>query len=159
MRAIVAIVVQHKWKVYQMDIKPMFFNGVLKEEVYVAQPPGYKVECQEDKVYRLRKALYGLKQAPHAWYSRLNAYLLDNGFDKCDSEPTFYIKESDGKIIIVVLYVDDLIFTVNDDFLIVDFKEVMKSEFEMTDFGLLRYFLGIEVKQIENGIFILKKSM
>eukprot|EP00253_Pinus_taeda_P019129 PITA_19129 len=94
---VVAITVQHKWKVYQMDVKSTFLNGVLKEEVYVAQPPGYEVEGQEDKVYRLRKALYGWKKAPCAWYNRIDAYLLDNGFDKCDGEPTLYIKESHVK--------------------------------------------------------------
>eukprot|EP00253_Pinus_taeda_P017164 PITA_17164 len=92
---VVAIFAQHKWKVYQMYIKLAFLNGVMNEEVYVAQPPGYEVEGQEDKVYRLRKALYGLKQAPRAWYSRIDAYLLDNGFDKRDDEPTLYIKEND----------------------------------------------------------------
>eukprot|EP00253_Pinus_taeda_P011133 PITA_11133 len=95
-RTFVVIDAQHKWKMYQMDVKLAFFNGVLKEEVYVEQSPSYGVEVQEDKVYRLRKALYGLKQAPRAWYSRIDAYLLDNGFYKCDSEPTLYIKESDG---------------------------------------------------------------
>jgi len=79
---------------------------------------------------------------------------MDNGFEKSDCEPTIYIKESDGKILIVVLYVDDLIFTGSDEFFIVDFKEVMKSEFEITNLGSLRYFLGIEVKQTKNGIFI-----
>ena len=108
-------------------------NGVMKEEVYVAQPPGYEVEGQEDKVYRLRKSFYVLKQVLHAWYSMIDAYLLDNGIGKCDGEPTLYIKESDSKILIVVLYVDDLIFIGSDDFFIGDFKEVMKSEFEMID--------------------------
>ena len=63
---------------------------------------------------------------------------MENGFDKCDGEPTLYIKENEGKLLIVVLYVDDLIFTGSDDFLIADFKAVMKIEFEMTDWGLLR---------------------
>ena len=79
-----------------------------------------------------------MKQAPRAWYNRIDAYLMDNGFDKCDGEPTLYIKENDGKIIIVVLYVDDLIFIGNEVSLIPNFKAVMKSEFEMTDLGLLR---------------------
>eukprot|EP00253_Pinus_taeda_P031816 PITA_31816 len=109
-----------------MDVKSTFLNGVLKEEVYVEQPPGYEVGGQEHKVCKLKKALYGLKQAPRAWYSRRVAYLIENGFDKCDGEPTLYIKEND----------------------------VMKSEFEMTDLGFLRYFLGIEVDQSENGVFI-----
>lgn len=140
MCTIVATVAHHKWKVYQMDVKSMFFNGVLKEEVYVVKPPSYEVEGKEEQVHQLRKALYGLKQAPCAWYNRIDAYLLDSGFDKFDGEPTLYIKESDGKILIAVFYVDDFIFKGNDDFLITDFKEVMKSELEMTDLGLLRVF-------------------
>eukprot|EP00253_Pinus_taeda_P006592 PITA_06592 len=104
-----------------MDVKSAFLNGVLKEEVYVEQPPGYEVEGQEHKVCKLKKTLYGLKKAPRAWYSRIDAYLIENG---------------------------------NDASLIADFKAVMKSEFEMTDLGFLRYFLGIEVDQSENGVFI-----
>lgn len=70
-------------------------------------------------------------------YSRIDSYLLENGFEKCEGEPTLYIKENDGKILIVVLYVDDVIFTGNDDYLIENFKAVMKEEFEMTDMGLM----------------------
>ena len=141
-----------------MDVKLEFLNGVLKEEVYVEQPRGYEIEGLEHKVCKLKKALYGLKQAPRAWYNRIDAYLTENGFEKCDLEPKIYIKENDGKILIVVLYVDDLIFTGNEVSLIVDFKAVMKSEFEMTDLGLLRYFLGIEVKKNEKGIFIYQEK-
>ena len=102
----------------------------------------------------MKKALYGLKQSPRAWYSRIDAYLLENGFEKCEGEPTLYIKEKYGKMLIFVLYVDDVIFTGNDAYLIGIFKIVMKDEFEMTDMGLLRYFLGIEVEKNENKIFI-----
>lgn len=79
---------------------------------------------------------------------------MSNDFSKSDGEPTLYIKASNGNVFIVVLYVDDLIFTINDKALIVEFKEAMKSEFEMTNLGLLKYFLGIEVKQMQAGIFI-----
>eukprot|EP00253_Pinus_taeda_P005098 PITA_05098 len=149
-----SIAAQNKWKVYQMDVKSAFLNGVLKEEVYVEQPLGYEKKGEEHKVCKLKKALYELKQAPRAWYNRIDSYLLDNDFDKCEGEPIVYIKEKDGKILIVVLYVDDVIFTGNDDQLIKNFKSVMKEEFEMTDMGFLRYFLGIEVDQNEKGIFI-----
>jgi len=71
---------------------------------------------------------------------------MDNGFEKCDNECNLYIKESRSNILIIVLYVDDLIFIVSDDLLITDFKKVMKSELKMIDLGLLRYSLGIEVK-------------
>ena len=113
------------------------------EEVYVEQPSGYEKKFQEHKVCRLKKALYGLKEAPRAWYTRIYAYLLENGFEKCEREPTLYIKQKYGKMMIVVLYVDDVIFTGNDAYLIENFKSVMKDEFEMTDMGLLKYFLGI----------------
>ena len=153
-RAVIEIVAQHKWKVFQMDVKSTFLNGVLKEEVYVEQPPSYEVAGEEHKVYRLKRALYGLKQAPRAWYSRIDSYLMSNGFSKSNGEPTLYIKAANGNVLIVVLYVDDLIFTGNDKALIGEFKEAMKNEFEMTDLGLLKYFLGIEVKQMHDGIFI-----
>ena len=89
----------------------------------------------------MNKALYGLKQALRAWYSRIDAYLLENGFEKCEEEPTLYIKEKDGKMLIVVLYVDNVIFTGNDDYLIENFKRVMKDEFEMTSMGFAEIIL------------------
>lgn len=158
-RIVLFIAAQHKWKIYQMDSKFAFLNGVLKEKVYVEQPPGYEVEGQEHKVCKLKKAFYRLKQALRAWYSRIDAYLIENGFDKCDGEPTLYIRENDGKIRIVVLYVDDLIFTSNGSFLIADFKAVMKSEFEITNLGFLRYFLGIEETKVKMVFSFLKLNM
>lgn len=157
MRAVIVIAAQHKWKVFQMDAKFAFLNGVLKEEVYVEQPPSYVVPSQESKVYRMKAALYGLKQAPQAWYNRINSYLLSNGFSKSDGKPTVYIKVVDGKNLIVVLYVDDLVSNGDDAFLIADFKGDMKREFEMIDLGLLRYFLGIEIKQMYDEIFLSRK--
>ena len=104
-------------------------------------------------MYRLKRALYGLKQAPRGWYSRIDSYFMSNGFSKSNGEPTLYIKAENGNVLIVVLYVDDLIFTGNDKALIDDSKEAMKNEFEMIDLGLLKYFLGIEVKQMHDDIF------
>ena len=91
-------------------------------------------------MYRLNKAHYGLKQVPKAWYSKIYSYLLNNSFSKSDGEPTLYIKESDGKHLIVVLYVDYLIFTRSGDILIDDFKEAMKKESKMKRLKFLRYF-------------------
>eukprot|EP00253_Pinus_taeda_P020784 PITA_20784 len=115
---------------------------------------GYKQQYGRDYEETFTPVARMETQAPRAWHSRIDSYLLENGFEKCEGEPTVYIKEKDGKLLIVVLYVDDVIFTGNGDYLIENFKAVMKEEFEMTDMGLLRYFLGIEVDQNENGIFI-----
>ena len=141
-----------------MDAKFSFLNGVLQEEVYIDQPQGYVKKNEENKVYRLKKALYGLKQALRAWYSRIDNYFKKMGFKRCPFENTLYIKENKGNILIIGLYVDDLIFTGNNHYEIEEFRKNMMQEFEMTDLGLLHYFLGIEVKQDENGIFISREK-
>ena len=135
-----------------MDVKSAFLNGILEEEVYIKQSPGYEI-LGEHKVYKLKKALYDLKQAPRAWYKRIDSYFVNNGYSKCVYEPTLYIKvRNEGEILIVFLFVDDLIFTGNMS--INNFKASMKKEFDMTDLGLMRYFLGIQVTQNDQGIFI-----
>jgi len=109
----------------------------------------------DHKVYKLKKALYGLKQAPRAWYSRIKSYFMKEGFKKCLYEHSFFIKAHErGKILIVCLYVDDLIFTGYDERMFTDFKKSMMHEFDMTDLERMRYFLGIEVLQEHKGIFI-----
>ena len=129
-----------------MDVKSAFLNGYLEEEVYVEQPQGYEVPGQEHKVYKIKKALYGFKQAPKYWYSQIDSYLTENGFHRSESEPTLYTKvDEQGKMLIVFLYVDDLIFT--SDFGIKDFRTIMESGFEMSDLGIINFSLGNEVYQ------------
>jgi hypothetical protein len=72
-------------------VKSTFLHGELEEHVYIDQPPGYVKLGAEDKVYKLKKALYGLKQAPRAWYSRIEAYFLREGFQKCPHEHTLFL--------------------------------------------------------------------
>jgi hypothetical protein len=154
-RLIISLAAQNKWQIYQMDVKSAFLNGHLEEEVYVQQPLGYVVKGHEDKVLRLKKALYGLKQAPRAWNHRIDEYFLKNKFTKCPQEYALYMKvNKEGDVLLVCLYVDDLIFTGNSSSMINEFKKAMAREFEMTDIGLMAYYLGIEVKQGEDGIFI-----
>ncbi|KAE8657590.1 hypothetical protein F3Y22_tig00116989pilonHSYRG00496 [Hibiscus syriacus] len=145
-------------EIQQMDVKSAFLNGVLEEEVYIQQPSGYEVKGHEDKVLKLKKALYGLKQAPRAWNSRIDKYFQENGFNKCPYEHALYIKIKDEDILIVFLYVDDLIFTGSNPSMFNEFKDVMMKEFEMIDMGLMAYYLGIEVKQQNDGIFISQES-
>jgi hypothetical protein len=73
-----------------MDVKSTFLNGILEEQVYVENPPKYMIKRHEDKVYLLKKSLYGLKQAPRAWYSRIDSYVISNGFNRSNNEPTLY---------------------------------------------------------------------
>ena len=138
--------------------KICFFNGYFQEEIYVEQPEGFQVKGQEEKVYLLKKALYGLKQAPRAWYSRIDEHLQSLGFFKSPSEATLYVKGTDANLIVVFVYVDDLLVTGSNEKLVKEFKAEMLKVFEMTDLGLMSYFLGMEVKQDHDGVFISQKK-
>ncbi|GJR92333.1 retrovirus-related pol polyprotein from transposon TNT 1-94 [Tanacetum coccineum] len=158
-RAIISLAGQKGWLLYQLDVKSAFLNGELNEEVYVNQPQGFKVEGKEEKVYKLKKALYGLKQAHRAWYSQINGYFKEKGFDQIKSESTLYVKnQGTSDILIVVLYVDDLVFTGNNKNMIEDFKNEMMQKYEMSDLGLLNHFLGMEIYQDEGGVFICQEK-
>ncbi|KAG8499415.1 hypothetical protein CXB51_005894 [Gossypium anomalum] len=154
-----ALAAQKQWKIHQLDVKSAFLNGFLKEEIYIEQPEGFKVPGEENKVYRLKKALYGLKQAPRAWYDRIDEYLSRLRFEKSLSEPTLYVKKAeDETLLIVSVYVDDLLVTGSRTELINDFKTQMKEMFDMTDLGAMTYFLGMEVNQSDQGIFISQQA-
>jgi len=81
-----------EFTLYQMDVKSVFLNGYLKEEVYVMQPPGFENNELPNHVFKLDKALYGLKQAPIAWYERLSNFLLENGFRRGKVDNTLFLK-------------------------------------------------------------------
>ncbi|TYK07189.1 putative mitochondrial protein [Cucumis melo var. makuwa] len=93
-----------------MDVKSVFLNGYLFEEVYVAQPKGFVDPVHQDHVYKLRKALYGLKQAPRAWYERLSTYLLQQGYQRGSADQTMFIYRQGTDFLIVQIYVDDILF-------------------------------------------------
>ena len=104
-------------------------------------------------VYKLKKALYGLKQAPKAWYERIDNYLTKLGYSKNEANPNLYFKIDENDMLILVLYVDDLL-TTSEEHLIRKCKKELTAEFDMKDLGLLYYFLGLEVKQKGNYIFL-----
>ena len=107
-RLLLALVGQMGWKVYHLDVKSAFLNGILLEEIYVQQSEGFEVTRHEHKVYKLQKALYGLEQAPRAWYSRIDSHLIQLGFRRSENEATLYLKQNDdGLQLVVSLYVDD----------------------------------------------------
>jgi hypothetical protein len=91
----------------------------------------------------LKKTLYGLKQAPQDWYSRIESYLLQMGFEKSEADPSLYYIIQREDTLILILYVDDL-FTIGGEHLIADCKRCLASKFEM-DIGLIHHFLGMEV--------------
>eukprot|EP00253_Pinus_taeda_P021924 PITA_21924 len=143
-----------KFKVFQMDVKSAFLNGDLEEEVYIEQPDGFILGNDPNLVCRLKKALYGLKQAQRAWYYRLNKYLHQQGFSKGSVDSNLYIKIENDKLLILVVYVDDIIFGSNEEAMSQIFALVTQKEFEMSLLGELTYFIGLQIQQNEGDIFL-----
>ncbi|GJV37203.1 putative ribonuclease H-like domain-containing protein [Tanacetum coccineum] len=140
--------------VYQMDVKSVFLYGKIEEEVYVCQPPGFEDPDFPDRVYKVEKALYGLHQAPRAWYETLSTYLLDNRFQRGKIDKTLFIKRQKGDILLVQVYVDDIIFGSTKKELCFAFEKLMHEKFQMSSMGELTFFLGLQVHQKKDGIFI-----
>ena len=127
-------------------------HGEFQENIYVHQPIRFIKEGREGQVYKLRKALYRLHELGTV---RLEHTLQKNSL--CINEHTLFTKQVRGNILIVSLYGDDIIFTGNNRTICEEFKHSMQLEFDMTDFGKMRHFLGIKVIQNEAGIFICQR--
>eukprot|EP00253_Pinus_taeda_P019690 PITA_19690 len=152
-RLVLSLAASFKWEVHQMHVKSAFLHVDLHEEIYMEQLIDF-IQTDSSLVYRLKKSLYGLKQAPRAWYAKMDSFLLETGFSKCHSDNIVYTKKVGKSPIIPILYVDDLILTGSDPNLINHVKSKLKKKFEMTDLGHLHYFLGLQVLQSKEGIFL-----
>jgi hypothetical protein len=137
-----------------MDVKSAFLNGPIKEEVYVEQPPGFEDSEYPSHVYKLSKALYGLKRAPIAWYECLRDFLLTNAFKVRKVDPTLFTRTINKGLFICQIYVDDFIFGSTNKSYCEEFSRIMIHKFEMSVMGELKYFLGFQIKQIQEGTFI-----
>ncbi|GKE17790.1 putative ribonuclease H-like domain-containing protein [Tanacetum coccineum] len=120
--------------ILQVMLKVLFSMAKIEEEVYVHQPPGFVDPAHPNKVYKMAKAIYGLHQAPRAWYKTLSSFLLENAFRR--------------------VYVVDIISGSTKKSMCTEFEEVMHKRFQMSSIGELTFFLGLQVKQQPDGIFI-----
>nr|GEV28617.1 hypothetical protein [Tanacetum cinerariifolium] len=137
-----------------MDVKTVFLNGNLREEVYVSQPDGFVDPDNPNHVYKLKKAFYGLKQAPRAWYDMLSSFLLSEDFSKGSVDPTLFIRRNSNDLLLVQIYVDDKIFAASTLELCDLFANLMCSKFKMSMMGKISFFLGLQISQNPRGIFI-----
>ncbi|GJR73812.1 putative ribonuclease H-like domain-containing protein [Tanacetum coccineum] len=137
-----------------MDVKSAFLYGIIDEEVYVSQPPGFVDLKFPKKVYKVVKALYGLHQAPRAWYATLSTFLLKSKYKRGTIDKTLFIKKNKNDIMLVQVYVDDIIFGSTKRSWCDEFEALMKSRFQMSSMGKLTFFLRLQVKLKEDGIFI-----
>ncbi|KAJ9697391.1 hypothetical protein PVL29_009282 [Vitis rotundifolia] len=131
-----------KFKLFQMDVKSVFLNGILNEEVYVEQFKGF----QDPR--------YPNDQAPKAWHERLTSYLLKKGFMRGGADRTLFIRRNDEVFLVAQIYVDDIVFGFTSSECALDFSKEVKNEFEMSMVGELTYFLGFQVKQLKDEIFL-----
>jgi hypothetical protein len=128
-RILLAFAASKGFKLYQMDVKCAFLNGVMQEEVFVRQPPGFENPKYPNKVYKLSNALYMPKQASRAWCARLKTFLLEHGYVVGSVDKTLFTLNYDTDFLLVQIYVDDIIFRVSSHTLVSRFQEMMENEF------------------------------
>ncbi|WJZ96545.1 hypothetical protein VitviT2T_015220 [Vitis vinifera] len=147
------------WSLHQLDVKNAFLNGDLEEEVYMDIPAGLETTSNFNKVCRLRKSLYGLKQSPRAWFERFTKVVKGYGFVQCQSDHTLFVKHfPEGKLAIIIVYVDDIILTGDHEEKIDLLKKLLTKEFEIKDLGNLKYFLGMEIARSKKGIAVSQRK-
>ena len=149
-----SIAISRGWSLRQLDVQNAFLHGVLEEEVFMRQPPGYENQSTPHYICKLDKALYGLEQAPRAWYSRLSMQLQQLGFTPSKADTSLFFYNKGNITIFVLVYVDDIIVASSSSDATTCLLKDLKLEFALKDLGDLHYFLGIEVKQVKDGILL-----
>ena len=137
-----------------MDIKSAFLNGEIKEDVYVKQPPRFVNPKKPNHIYKLCKALYGLKQAPRAWYECITKFLIEKGFEIGKIDATLFTKRVNGELFVCQIYVDTIIFGSTNPHFSEKFGKLMSEKYEMSMMCELKLFLGLQIKQSREGMFI-----
>jgi hypothetical protein len=153
-RTVLSLAVASNWDIRQLDVTNAFLHGVLSEDVYMTQPPGFVHSSYPTHVCHLRKALYGLKQAPRAWYSRLSNRLLNLGFHGCKSDTSLFIYRSGKDLILFLIYVDDIIVTSPNPTSINTLITTFQTDFALKDLGPLHFFLGVEAHKTASGMYL-----
>ncbi|KAL0557027.1 hypothetical protein IC582_005545 [Cucumis melo] len=150
-RNLLAIAAAKQWPLLQMDVKNVFLNGTLYEEIYMKPPLGTTPPPQ--KVCLLRRALYGLKQAPRAWFATFSSTITQLGFTSSSHDSALFTRQTPNVIVLLLLYVDDMIITGDDPQAISDLQCYLGKLFEM-DLGNLNYFLGLEISSSSSGYYL-----
>lgn len=153
-RMVLDVAVAKGWKIKQLDISNVFLHGELEEPVFMTQPPGFIDPERPHHVCRLTKALYGLKQAPRTWFNTFSNFLLEQGFTCSKSDPSLFTYHQHNKTMVLLLYVDDILLTGDDDDLISDLLAALNTRFLMKDLGTPKYFLGIEIITRDDSLFL-----
>ena len=153
-RTILSVAVSRGWSLRQLDVQNAFLHGYLEEDVYMKQPPGYEDKSKSEYICKLDKALYGLKQAPRACHSWLSSKLCQLGFKASKANTSLFYYNKGSVTIYVLIYVDDIIVASSTQEATTCLLQDLRKEFALKDLGDLHFFLGIEVRKINNGILL-----
>ncbi|CAI7733347.1 unnamed protein product, partial [Closterium sp. NIES-54] len=143
LRVLLALAASLDLEVEQLDVCTAFLYGLLMEEVYMRQPPGY--DDDSGRVWKLKRTLYGLKKSPRGWYKRIDDFLLQHGFARSECDSALYVLKEGEKQLVLLLYVDDLLLFSDSKDLIREVKQRLGAEFAMRDLGPVTYYLGMHV--------------
>ena len=157
-RVLLAFAANKVWNLWQMNVKNAFLHGEMDREIYMIQPMGFQNQDHPEHVCKLRKALYGLKQAPRAWYGKIAEFLTQSGYSVTPADTSLFVKANEGKLAIVLVYVDDLVITGDDEEEIPRTKENLSVRFQMKELGQLKHFLGLEIDRTQEGIFLCQQK-
>jgi hypothetical protein len=156
-RAVLSLAAIKGWSLQQLDVNNAFLQGDLDEEVYMMLPPGFARQG-ETKVCKLNKSIYGLKQASRQWFAKFSSTLLNAGFSQSMADYSLFILKQGDSLTFVLVYVDDIIISGNDNSAIQHVKHLLEKSFFIKDLGKLKYFLGIEVARSKKGIFLSQRK-
>lgn len=157
-RVLFSIAVNLEWPLFQLDVKNAFLNGELVEEVYMDAPPGFE-EKFRGKICKLKQSIYGLKQLPRAWFNRFTHFVKKKRYSQGQFDHTMFVKHTiDGKMAILIVYVDDILLTRNNGDEIHRLRKHLGSEFEIKDLGPTRYFLGMDITRSKIGISVSQRK-
>jgi hypothetical protein len=157
-RLLLSLAVTNNWSLRQIDIQNAFLHGILEEDVYMKQPPGFEDSSHPEYICKLDKALYGLKQAPRAWFARLSSTLIKLGFQASKVDVSLFIFNQGATQIYILVYVDDIIILSSSSQATKKLLEQLSRVFAVKDLGALNYFLGIEVHHISSGLLLTQRK-
>ncbi|BBH03528.1 RmlC-like cupins superfamily protein [Prunus dulcis] len=157
LKCLLAVAAVRHWSLHQLDVQNAFLHGDLDEEVYMLPPPGLRRQGA-NMVCRLQKSLYGLKQASRNWFSKFSTAIKRAGFQQSKADYSLFTKVRGASFTAVLLYVDDMIITGNDNTAIEELKRFLHNNFRIKDLGHLKYFLGVEVAYSKQGIAISQRK-
>lgn len=156
-RTVITFAYTSNWKIYQLDVNNAFLYGTIKEDVYMTLPQGY-FSKNDHQVCKLVKSLYGLKQAPRQWNEKLTLSLTQFGFIQSVNNFSLFFKHCGSSCVILLVYVDDIVLTGSSISEVDKVKLFLKSQFLIKDLGELKFFLGIEIVETNEGLCLSQRK-